>query len=117
MNSITKIKIKRFFRRSSNKLVEQIIVAVQKLEKSLIELDKEQDELNKLAKIEIDKATEKARIKQEMLEAQLEHEREAEVVAKAKIEQEFSQIQQINQAERESALKIKTNLEKITSGS
>lgn len=50
-----------------------------------------------------------------MLEAQLKHEKEAEVIAKAKIKQEFSQIHQINQAERESALKIKTNLEKITS--
>ena len=50
---LLKLRVKRFFRRSSNRLIEQIHAAVQKLEANLEALDREQDEANALARLRL----------------------------------------------------------------
>jgi len=110
---LLKLRVKRFFRRSSNRLIEQIHAAVQKLEANLEALDREQDEANALAKAEIEAIELAGQIQRDQLKGAIKVSEETERTERDAARKKYADITEAGRAEHAAAAKVRDNLKAI----
>lgn len=110
---LMRLKTRRFFRRNSNRLIEQIIKAVKKLEANLEALDREQDEANALAKAEIEAIEQAGASVREAFKEAIKVSEETERTERDAARKKYADITEAGRIEHAAAAKVRDNLKAI----